>query len=90
VSITVNISTSLQAYTNTTKTVETEGSTVSECLQHLGEEFPRLKGHLFDTSGELVSYYRIFVNRKIIDSSNLDKPIKDGDELSIMMMGRGG
>ena len=89
-SITVNISTSLQAYTNTTKTVETEGSTVSECLNHLVEEFPALKERFFDTNGNLFRYYRIYVNKKSIHSDGLVKPIKEGDELSIIRMVGGG
>jgi len=90
VSVKVKISRHLQRFTNDLKVTETDGSTVGECLNHLVEEFPALKERFFDTNGNLFRYYRIYVNKKSIHSDGLVKPIKEGDELSIIRMVGGG
>ena len=69
-------------YTNNQRTVEVGGSTVGECLNHLVEQFPKLT--LFDEDGELLVYIAIAVNGELTYPERLDKPVRDGDELSII------
>jgi len=68
--------------------VEVNGSTVGECLKHLVEQFPKLK--LFNKDGKLLPYLGIYVNGESAYPKQLDKPVKDGDELSIILMVGGG
>ncbi len=89
-SIKVKISMCLQRFTNHTEVVEVNGSTVGECLKHLVEQFPLVKERLFDKQGKLFIYVNIYVNEKSVYPEQLAKPVKDGDELSIILMIGGG
>ena len=86
--IKVHISPLLSHQTNNQRVAEVSGNTVGECLKHLVEQFPKLK--LFDKNGELQSYLLISFNKEVISQKELDKPVKDGDELSIMLVDIGG
>jgi len=88
VDIKVHISSLLSHQTNNQRVAEVSGNTVGECLKHLVEQFPRLK--LFDKNGELQSYLLISFNKEVICQKELDKPVKDGDELFIMLVDIGG
>ena len=78
----------LSPYTNNQRTVEVNGDTVNKCLKHLTEQFPKL--NLFDKDDKLLDYLCIYVNGEITDLEKVDKPVKDGDELSIILMFSGG
>ena len=88
----VKIDSLLSDYTNSQRTAEVKGSTVSECLKHLAEQFPGLEP--FTKDGKLLvyqdSYLGVFVNGEIVYSKELDKPVKNGDELSVILMVGGG
>jgi len=84
----VYISPLLSHQTNNQRVAEVNGNTVGECLKHLVEQVPRLE--LFDKNGELQSYLLISFNKEVICQKELDKPVKDGDELSIMLVDIGG
>jgi len=88
VSIKANIPPIFHSSTNGVKTAEVNGSTVDECLKYLMELFPKLE--LFDKDGELASYLGIHVNGVNAYPEELKKPVKDGDELSIILMISGG
>ena len=75
-------------YTDNQNVVEVAGKTVGECLKNLVEQFPRLK--IFDKDGKLYSYIVISVNRENAYPNELEKPVKDGDELLITPMISGG
>jgi len=86
--IKVRISSLLSQYSNNQRIAEVNGDTVGECLKHLVEQFPKLK--LFDKDGKLFAYLGIYVNGESAYPEELDKPVKDGDELSIILMIGGG
>ncbi len=52
------------------------------------EQFPNLK--LFDTDGKLLAYLDVYVNGESAYPEGLKKPVKDEDELSIILMIGGG
>ena len=87
-SIKIDLSYLSQPYNNNMEVVEVNGSTVGECLKHLVEQFPKLK--LFNKDGKLLPYLGIYVNGESAYPKQLDKPVKDGDELSIILMVGGG
>ena len=88
-SIKVRMSPLLARYIKSQPLMETNGDTVGDCLKHLEEQFPKLK--LFEKNGRLLSYLIISVNKEIVPPEELfPKPVKDGDELSIMLMISGG
>ena len=89
-SIKVMISAYLQRFTNHTEVVEVNGSTVGECLKHLGEQFPLVEERLFDRQGKLLIHFNIYVNEKSVYPHNPDKPVRDGDEIRIVTTIGGG
>jgi molybdopterin synthase sulfur carrier subunit len=89
-SIKVNIHPSFQRYTNGLSEAKVEGSTVGECLDQLVKQFPDIKEELFDINGELLAYVDIYVNHKSAYPEELNKVIKDGDELDIVHLIFGG
>ncbi len=78
----------LSHYTDNQRLVEVEGRTVGECLRQLVERFPRLK--LFDKDGGLLAYIDIYINAESAYPGELDRPVQDGDEISILLMIDGG
>ena len=71
------------------ETIETEGQTVGECLGALQDKFPGIKPRLFDEQGQLYKYVELFLNNRKI-SNSLDLPVKDEDELLILVVILGG
>lgn len=74
-------------FTGGQREVEAEGKNVSQCLEYLCVRFPDLKSQLFDKQGKLFSDIAIFLNN---DNAYPNQPVKDGDELSIVVPLEGG
>ena len=90
-SIQVNIlSPSLQQFTDNQEVVQADGSTVGECLAHLVRQFPGIEKRLFDRHGQLLNYVYFFINGKGAHPTDLAKPVKDGDQLTISLLLPGG
>jgi molybdopterin converting factor small subunit len=87
-SIKVYIGPLLAPYTNNQSVIQVNGDTVGECLRHLVKQFPDLK--LLDKDGKLFAYHEIYVNRETIYPKELDKQVKDGDEIAITHIITGG
>ncbi len=62
------IPTPLRKFTNQTATIQTNGTTVQAAIEELATKFPDLKQHLFDQSGTIRSFIRIFVGDDDIQS----------------------
>ena len=69
--------------------VEVKGKTVREGIKALEEKFPELKPRLYDDQGQIFRYIDFFVNNLDI-GTNLDFPIKENDELYILVTIMGG
>ncbi|MBN1687404.1 MAG: MoaD/ThiS family protein [Spirochaetales bacterium] len=80
----------LTAFTNKSKQVNVEGSTVGECLEHLVRQFPEMKPDLFNKDGKLHNDIIIYLNKRTTYPEQLAKPVEDGDELSISVLIGGG
>ena len=89
-SIKINIPSYMQSFTNNMEVVEVSGNTVGECLSHLAKQFPGIKKQLFSKHGELFEYIIISVNGESTYPEQLAKPVKDGDELNIVLIIGGG
>ena len=88
--ITVKIPVHLQHFTNNLDTAEVNGNTVGQCLDHLVKQFPDIEEALFDENGNLLEYVDIYINGESAYPEELAKPVKDGDELSIILIIGGG
>ena len=80
----------LQQFTDNQEVVKVNGSTVGECLDHLVKQFPGIEKGIFDERGQLLNYVYFFINGKGDYPTDLAKPIKDGDELTIALLLAGG
>lgn len=89
-SVTLNIASYLQPYTDNQETVIVEGKTVRECLKHLVEQHSGIKEMLFEKNGSLLDYVSIFVGGEISYSDQLDQPVKEGDILHVLYLIGGG
>jgi len=89
-SIKLHIHPNLHHFTNNQDMAEVSGSSVGQCLNHLVEQFPGIEKGLFDKNGKLLNYVDIYVNEESAFPEELAKPVKDRDELYIVLMVAGG
>ena len=89
-SVKINIPSYMQSFTNKMEVVEVNGSTVGECLTHLVKQFSGMKEQLFSKHGDLFENIIISVNGESAYPEQLTKPVKDGDELNILLIIGGG
>ena len=89
--VTVIVPTPMQRYTMNKEEVEVGGATVDHALQHLAENYPDIKKHLFNDDGTVRAFVAVYVNDE--DSRSLQAgatPVKDGDVLTIVPSIAGG
>ena len=86
----INIPSYMQPFTNNMEVVEVSGNTIGKCLNHLVEQFPCIKGQLFSKNGDLFENVIISVNGESAYPEQLVKPVKEGDELNILLVIGGG
>ena len=89
-SVTVKINSLLQKYTDGQESVEVSGANPIECLKALDLKYPKLKKWLYDKEGNLRPQMWVFVNGERLFAEELTRPLKDGDELSILLAIAGG
>ena len=89
-SVKINIPGYLQPFTNNNEEVEVNGNSVGGCLGHLIKQFPGIEEMLFAKHGQLFDYVNVFINGEDAYPNELDKPIKDGDELHVIYIIGGG
>ncbi len=75
-----------------TITVDFSGQTVKELVHELAAKYGnRVRQFLLDEAGELDMHLTVAVNKQEwIRRDQLDKPLRDGDRVTIMMLVAGG
>jgi molybdopterin synthase sulfur carrier subunit len=87
----VRIPTPLKKLTGEQDVIKAKGETVGEVLQWLTETYPGLQERLRDERGEVRRFINIYVNDEDIRFiKNLETPLKEGDQLSIIPAIAGG
>lgn len=90
-SIEVRIPTPLRKHTDGEETVTVEGETAGEVLHNLVERHPGLKEKIFTEDGNLRRYVNVFAGDEDIRfQDELETPVDDGDEVSIVPAIAGG
>ncbi len=85
--ITLHIDSALLPFTGGISTIEVNGKTVNECVDDLRKRLPELE-RLFDpATGKVWSDVSVYLNRIGVTT---DQPVKDGDELTIVVGIAGG
>lgn len=88
--IKVHIHATHRQFTDGMEVVEVEGSTVGECLNHLIKQFPGMEKALFAKKDKLLNIVEVYVNHVSAYPNELVKPVKDGDEIHLVIMLAGG
>ena len=87
----VRIPTPLRKLTNGKEEVSAAGANVGALITDLERQFPGLKERICDDSGQVRRFVNIFQNDEDIRFlQNLDTPLKDSDEISIVPAIAGG
>ena len=88
---TVRIPTPLRKLTNGKEEVTVSGATVGEVITSLEAAYPCIKARICDDTGAVRKFVNIFANDEDIRFlKNLDTPLKDSDEVSIVPAIAGG
>jgi molybdopterin converting factor small subunit len=69
---------------------EVNGKTVGECLNELVKTNPVFKERFFERNGKLRNYIEVLVNAKTTFPQELTYPVKDGDEIDLIVFLAGG
>jgi len=89
--IKVRIPSPLRSYTNGTDIIETEGANVGEVLNNLKIKAAGIETRLFKGPNQLNRFVNVYLNDEDIRFlKNLDTPVKEGDEISIVPAIAGG
>jgi sulfur-carrier protein len=87
----VRIPSPLRSYTNGADVIETSGSSINEVLISLKEKASGIETRLFKGPNQLNRFVNVYLNDEDIRFlKNLDTPVKEGDEVSIVPAIAGG
>ncbi len=89
-SVKVHIHTTHRQFTNGLEVVPVEGNTVGQCLSYLVKQFPGMEKALFAKKDKLLNVVEVYVNHITAHPNELIKPVKDGDEIHLLVMLAGG
>jgi molybdopterin synthase sulfur carrier subunit len=88
---TVRIPTPLRKLTNGKEEVAATGATIADVIASLESQYPGLKERICDETGKVRRFVNIFANDEDIRFlKNLETPVKDSDEISIVPAIAGG
>ena len=89
--IKVRIPSPLRNYTNGVDVVQAQGGSVGEVLNNVKTNAPGIETRLFKAPNQLNRFVNVYVNDEDIRFlKNLDTPVKEGDEISIVPAIAGG
>ena len=87
----IRIPSPLRAYTNGADVLESTGQSVADVLDSLKSQAAGIETRLFKGPNQLNRFINIYLNDEDIRFlQNLDTPVKDGDEVSIIPAIAGG
>jgi MoaD family protein len=89
-SIQIHIPTPMRQHTNGQAVVQAAGGTVQAVLDDLSKNHPGITSRLFD-NGKVRRFVNVYLNDEDIRYlDNMNTPVKDGDEVSIIPAVAGG
>jgi molybdopterin converting factor small subunit len=89
-SIKVKLHPILQSLAGGQEVVEVNCHTTGECLENLESRFPDIRKMIRDKRGQLRPYCEILVNSASTHPKELTTPVKDGDQIDIVVFVTGG
>ena len=88
--VNVHIHMTHRQFTNGLEVVPVEGKTVGECLSHLAHQYPRMEKALFAKKDKLLNVVEVYINQTSAYPNELSRPVKDGDDVHLVVMLAGG
>ena len=70
--------------------IETTGTTLRECLEDAGRQYPGLAEQIFDAAGKVHRFVNVFVNGDEIPRDQIDRKVADTDRIEILAAIAGG
>jgi molybdopterin synthase sulfur carrier subunit len=90
-SVEVRIPSLLRGLVHGAKSIQASGQTVGQALDDVESHYPGFKERVIDTNGSVKQFVTIFVNGEDVRYlRDLDTPVKDGDQVSILPAVAGG
>ena len=89
-SIKVKLHPILQKLAGGQEVIEVTGHNTGECLEDMESRFPVVKQMVRDNRGQLRRYCSILVNSESTYPNELITPVKDGDQIDIVVFFGGG
>jgi MoaD family protein len=87
----IRLPTLLRSQAGGQSTVSMAGSTIGEVLSALVAEYPGMAGQVLNDDGSLHKFVNVYVNDDDVRYlSQLDTPVKEGDEVTILPAVAGG
>ena len=87
----VRIPSLLRGVVGGAKSLQASGGTVRQVLDDIEARFPGFKERVIDQNGSVKQFVTIFINGEDVRfMQDLDTPVKDGDQLSILPAVAGG
>jgi len=65
--------------------IEVEGSTPMECTDNLVRQYPGIRKWIYDKKGVMWHRLQYYVNDEIIYPAELNNPLREDDELFILL-----
>ncbi len=88
---TIRIPTPLRKYTEGNEEVDVKGATIGEIINALEASYPGIKSRICDDAGSVRKFVNIYANEEDIRHlQELETPVKDSDEVSIIPAIAGG
>jgi len=87
----LKIPTPLRSYTGGQVEVKVDGKTVAEAMEHLVQQYPALRPHLYNGDGKLRPFVNLFVGENNVkDLAGMATPIKDDERVLLIPSSAGG
>lgn len=86
----IHVHTTHRQFTGGQEVIPVEGRTVGECLKELVARFPGMEKALFAKKDQLRNVVEIYVNHASAYPDELSKPVRDGDEIHLVVLLAGG
>lgn len=87
----LKIPTPLRSYTNGQAEVNVAGSNVAEAMEHLVQQYPTLRPHLYNGNGQLRPFVNLFLGENNVkDLQGLQTPIDPNARLVLIPSIAGG
>ena len=87
----LKIPTPLRSYTNGQSEINVTGSNVAEAMEHLVEQYPTLRPHLYNGDGKLRPFVNLFLGENNVkDLQGLATPIDQNTRLLLIPSIAGG